>query len=268
MISSGIGSYSFTNLNKTSNDILKNISSLSSGSKINSASDNPSGMAMINRMQTQIDGYSMATKNTNDGISMVQTAEGAMEGQGEILQRIRELSVQSANGTLNPSDRDIINKEAQSLMEEYNKISQDTSFNGNKLLDGSLSSVDLQTGPNTGDTNTISFADTTSANLNLSGLDLSTQASSAISLDTIDQAIEKVSEAKASMGTYQNVLESKVDSLSTSSLNESKARARIADVDYAKEVSDLIKNQILNQSQLAMASQAKISSESVLSLLK
>lgn len=267
MINNNFGNYNFSQMNKTSDAIYKNINSLSSGNRINSSSDNPADMAMITKMQTQIDGFHMAKRNTSDGISMVQTAEGAMGSQEKILQRVRELSVQASNGSLNQSDRDIINNEAQSLMEEYQHIASDTSFNGNKLLDGSTESIILQTGPNAGNQNQINLSDTSAATLNIDPLDLSSQASASASLTQLDDALSKVGDARSSMGTYQNTLTSRIEHLSVSSLNTERAKSRIADVDYAKSVSELIKDQILQQSQLAMFAQAKISSERVLSLL-
>lgn len=268
MISNNLGNYNFSQMNQTSANISKNMNSLSSGNRINSSSDNPADMAMITRMQTQIDGFHMAKRNTSDGISMVQTAEGAMGSQQEILQRVRELSIQASNGSLNQSDRDIINTEAQGLMEEYQHISSETSFNGHKLLDGSESSISLQTGPNSGDQNQVNLSDTSATTLGISPLDLSSQASATAAIADIDTAMDDVSDARSSMGTYQNTLESRIEVLDVSSINAEVSRSRISDVDYAKSVSELIKDQILQQSQLAMFAQAKISSERVLSLLK
>lgn len=255
-------------MNQTSSSLFKNINSLSSGNRINSSSDNAADMAIMTKMQSQINGFHMAQRNTSDGISMVQTAEGAMGSQQNILQRVRELTVQAGNGSLNQSDRDMINAEAQGLMEEYNHISSETSFNGHKLLDGSSSSITLQTDPNTGSTNQINLTDTSASAIGVASIDLSSQASASASLTSIDDAMEKVSDARSSMGTYQNTLSSRLENLNVNSTNAEASRSRIADVDYAKSVSELIKDQILQQNQLAMFSQAKISSERVLSLLK
>ena len=268
MINNNLSNYSFTSMNNTSSSISKNINALSSGSRINSSADNPADMAMITKMQTQVDGFHMAKRNTSDGISMVQTAEGALGSQQSILQRVRELSVQASNGSLSQSDRDVINNEAQSLMEDYQQIADDTSFNGHRLLDGSEGSIVLQTGPNSGDTNQVNLSDTSATTLGVSPLDLSSQASASASLSSLDDALSQVSDARSSMGSYQGALETRIEHLNISSLNTERAKSRIADVDYAKNVSELIKDQILQQSQLAMFAQAKISSERVLTLLQ
>ena len=268
MLNINFGNYNFSQMNKTSDDISKIMISLSSGQRINSAADNPANMAIISRMQSQIDGMHMAKRNTNDGISMVNTAEHAMGTQQIILQRVRELSVRAANGVLSQSDREVINTEVQGLMEEYEHISADTSFNGHKLINGSESSILLQTGPNAGDNKQIKLSDTSASALTIDSLDLSSHSSAALAITSIDNAIDKVSDARSSMGIYKNVLDFRIKALNITSINTERSRSRIADVDYAEAISELIRNQILQQFQLAMFSQAKIASQSVLMLLR
>jgi len=154
------------------------------------------------------------------------------------------------------------------LMEEYEHISADTSFNGHKLINGSESSILLQTGPNAGDNKQIKLSDTSASALTIDSLDLSSHSSAALAITSIDNAIDKVSDARSSMGIYKNVLDFRIKALNITSINTERSRSRIADVDYAEAISELIRNQILQQFQLAMFSQAKIASQSVLMLLR
>lgn len=268
MLNINFGNYNFSQMNKTSSDISKIITSISTGSRINSASDDPANMAITSRMKSKINGMHIAKRNTNDGISMVNTAEHAMGTQQIILHRVRELSVQAANGAISQSDRDIINNEVQGLMDEYEHISLETSFNGIKLLNGTKPYILLQTGANQGDQKKIKLSDTSATALSILSLDLSSQSSAVSALTNIDIAMDGLSEARSSMGIYKNILDFRIKILNINSINTESAKSRILDVDYAKAISSLIKNQILQQIQLAMFTQAKIASQSVLMLLR
>jgi flagellin len=264
-----IGNSNLSFLNKTTNDIGKNLNALSSGSKLSSSSINPANLAIVEKMTAQLKGTDEASNNINDGISMLQTAEGGVSQQQQILQDVRELSVRAGNGTLSSSDRDSIGNQVSELMKEYDQITLGSSFNGNSLLDGSTPSIDLQTGPNSGDVSTINLPDTSSATNGVSTIDLSTPAGATAALGSLDTAIDNLSTARAEIGTYQSTMSSKIDNLSQSNVNIAEARSRMADTDYAKTQSELIKNNILSQTQIAMQVHSRnISSQLTMALLK
>ncbi len=275
------------NLDKSSTALAKSLERLSSGQRINSASDDAAGMAIASRMTAQIRGMDMAKRNTQDGISLVQTAEGAMGVQVEQLQRTRELAVQASNGMLSEADRTKLNTEAVALMDELDEIAQGTNFNGNKLLDGSndtaATAMKVQVGANAGETRDIVFVDTSAATLKVTGeafavgsvavtsankinLQSVTNASNAIT--TIDAALDTVQSGRSNMGAYQNRMEQTITNLDVSINNASASRGRIQDADFAKETADMTKNQILAQAGVAMLSQANQLPQNVLSLLR
>jgi flagellin len=275
------------NLDKSSTALAKSLERLSSGQRINSASDDAAGMAIASRMTAQVRGMDMAKRNTQDGISLVQTAEGAMGVQVEQLQRTRELAVQASNGMLSEADRTKLNTEAVALMDELDEIAQGTNFNGNKLLDGSndtaATAMKVQVGANAGETRDIVFVDTSAATLKVTGeafavgsvaatsankinLQSVTNASNAIT--TIDAALDTVQSGRSNMGAYQNRMEQTITNLDVSINNASASRGRIQDADFAKETADMTKNQILAQAGVAMLSQANQLPQNVLSLLR
>ena len=274
------------NLDKSSSALAKSLERLSSGQRINSASDDAAGMAIASRMTAQIRGMDAAKRNTQDGISLVQTAEGAMGVQVEQLQRTRELSVQASNGMLSFEDRTKLNTEAVALMDELNKIATETNFNGNKLLDGSIASMIVQVGANATETRDITFVDTTAATLLVAGESFATAAAASASgttagsinlqnvtnaseaITTIDAALDAVQSGRSNMGAYQNRLEQTISNLDVSINNASASRGRIQDADFAKETADMTKNQILAQAGVAMLSQANQLPQNVLSLLR
>ena len=290
------------NLDKSSGALAKSLERLSSGQRINSASDDAAGMAIASRMTAQIKGMDMAKRNTSDGISMVQTAEGAMGVQVEQLQRARELSVQASNGMLSTADRTKLNTEAVALMDELNHIATKTKFNDNLLL-AAPTTVLVQVGANAGETRSISLGDTTSANLLVQGetfenngttaapswdsdatgavetlatiaapqagfINLQTQANASAAITVIDDALDTVQSLRSNMGAYQNRLEQTITNLDVSINNASASRGRIQDADFAKETADMTKNQILSQAGVAMLSQANQLPQNVLSLIK
>jgi|JYMV01.1.fsa_nt_gi flagellin len=274
------------NLDKSSSALAKSLERLSSGQRINSASDDAAGMAIASRMTAQIRGMDAAKRNTQDGISMVQTSEGAMGVQVEQLQRTRELSVQASNGMLSFEDRTKLNTEAVALMDELNKIATETNFNGNKLLDGSIASMIVQVGANATETRDITFVDTTAATLLVAGESFATEALSSAAgttagsinlqnvtnaseaITTIDAALDAVQSGRSNMGAYQNRLEQTISNLDVSINNVSASRGRIQDADFAKETADMTKNQILAQAGVAMLSQANQLPQNVLSLIR
>jgi flagellin len=247
------------NLEQTQYALAKSMQKLSSGLRINSAADDAAGLAISEKMTAQINGTDQAQRNAMDGISLVQTAEGAYNEMHSILQRIRELSVQAQNGTLSSSDTAAIDQEVGQLTAELSRISSNTQFNGLSILSGSFT---LQVGADQGSGNQISFS-LTSISFAAIG-----SAASATAISDIDAAITSVSNARSTLGAIQNRLEDTVDNLGVYQENISAAESRIRDVDIAAETVNFTKLQILSQSGTAMLAQANSAPNNVLSLLK
>ncbi|KAF5034311.1 flagellin Hag [Sedimentibacter saalensis] len=253
----------------------KNLEKLSSGYKINRAGDDAAGLAISEKMRGQINGLEMASKNAEDGISLIQTAEGGLNETHSILQRMRELAVQAANGTNDATD-DLANiqKEVTALITEVDRIADSTKFNKIDLLNGSLSStgVTFQIGANnqTYEQVELKIANMTAgaSGLAISGVDLSTQTGAQAALDTLDTAIGSVSTERANLGAMQNRLEHTVNNLGVTSENLTAAESRIRDVDMAKEMMEFTKNNILSQAAQAMLAQANQQPQGVLQLLQ
>ena len=265
------------NLTATSNAAAKSMERLSSGYRINRAADDAAGLAISEKMRGQIGGLAQAQRNAQDGVSMVQTGEGALTEVHSMLQRIRELKVQYENDTLNTSDKQSIVNEVNSLKSEIGDIRGNTSFNGIKLLDGSTSTVTLQAGANTGDTIDVTASDIFATTGTTSGLaainSLTTAATGAnsfdsLSIDQIDDAIQEVSGRRAEFGAIQNRLEHRLTNLATYQENLVASESRIRDVDMAKEMVNFTKLQILQQAGTSMLAQANQAPQGVLSLLR
>ncbi|MET0288174.1 MAG: flagellin [Pseudoxanthomonas sp.] len=263
------------NLNTNGASLATSIQRLSSGLRINSAKDDAAGLAISQRMTTQIRGMDVAARNANDGISLAQTAEGALSSIGENLQRIRELAVQAANGTNSDDDKAALQKEVTALQSEILRVVDSTEFNGTKLLDGSASgAISIQVGANaTGDDKidiTLNDIKTALSGVTASGFSVSAMAagSGASQLTTLTSALKSVNEARADLGAVQNRFTSVINNLQTNSENLSASRSRIQDTDYAKETAELTRTQILQQAGTAMLAQAKSLPQSVLSLLQ
>jgi len=271
---SATGAYS--NLTKTNENMQKSLEKLSSGLKINRAGDDAAGLAISEKMTGQIRGINMATKNAQDTISLIQTAEGALNETHSSLQRMRELAVQSANDTNTTSDRIELQKEMNQLKQEIDRIGDTTEFNTRVLLSGNFSTAGLrfQVGANEGQSVSITFGSMRASALGISGASVSqaisiTSAGAAESaISKIDDAIETVSGERSKYGAMQNRLEHTTNNLRTAGENLQAAESRIRDADMAKEVINFSKNQILIQSGVAMLSQANSSPSSVLSLLQ
>jgi flagellin len=246
------------NLQSTQYALSKSMQKLSSGLRINSAADDAAGAAISEKMTSQINGTDQAQRNTMDGISLVQTADGALNEMHSILQRVRELAVQAQNGTLSSSDQTAINSEVGQLTAELSRISSNTEFNGLNALSGTFT---LQVGANQGAGNQISFS-LTSVSFSSIG---ASNASNAIT--NIDNAITSVSDARSTLGAIQNRLEDTNDNLGVYQENISAAQSRIRDVDVAAETVNFTKLQILSQSGVAMLAQANSAPQGVLRLL-
>ncbi|MCM3158998.1 flagellin Hag [Bacillus subtilis] len=251
----------------------KNMEKLSSGLRINRAGDDAAGLAISEKMRGQIRGLEMASKNSQDGISLIQTAEGALTETHAILQRMRELTVQAGNtGTQQPEDLGAIKDEMDALIEEVDGISNRTEFNGKKLLDGSNSTdgFTFQIGANAGQQLNLKI-DSMSANaLGVDTLDVTDFPNTPFDtqLESIDTAINNVSKQRAKLGAVQNRLEHTINNLGASSENLTAAESRIRDVDMAKEMSEFTKNNILSQASQAMLAQANQQPQNVLQLLR
>ncbi len=245
---------------------------LSSGLRVNSAKDDAAGLAIAERMNSQVRGMNVAARNANDGISLSQTAEGALGKIGDAMQRMRELAVQSANGTNNSQDRDNLQAEFQQLNDEVARIVTGTKFNGTALFDGSTPAFTFQVGAGTGatDTLTINSVDLTATvaalgALNISGID---NTGAIAAMDALDTGIIDTTTARAAFGAAQNRFDSVIGSLTVFAENLSAARGRIMDADFAAETAALSRAQILQQAGNAMVAQANQLPQQVLTLLQ
>lgn len=240
---------------------------LSSGKRINSAKDDAAGLAIATRMDARVRGLSQAIRNSNDGISLAQTAEGAMQETSNILVRMRELAVQAANGTASASDRTALQAEVTQLLGQIGDIATRTSFNGTVLLDGTAS-LAIQTGVDTGQTVTVAIGNLQAAGLGVAAVDISTAAGASTALALVDTAINTVATQRANLGAVQNRLESNVNNLTSTVTNLAEAKSRIEDADYSVETTKLASAQILAQASTAMLAQANQSQQGVLNLLR
>jgi flagellin len=245
----------------TSDRAAKAMERLSSGYRINRAADDAAGLAISEKLRGQIRGLAQAQRNAQDGVSLVQTAEGSLNEVHSMLQRVRELAVQFANGTLSTSDQAAITAEAAQLQSEIERIGTTADFNGTKLLDGSASSISFQVGANDNDTIAVTTA---SLGSKVGSIDVSS--SGAIS--AIDAAIEGVSSLRSTFGAVQNRLEHTLNNLATYQENLMASESRIRDVDMASEMVEFSKNQILQQAGTSMLAQANQAPQAVLSLLR
>lgn len=247
----------------------KSLEKLSSGLRINRAGDDAAGLAISEKMRGQIRGLEQATRNAQDGISLIQTAEGALNETHSILQRMRELAVQGANDTNTDDDRAQIQEELNQLMSEIDRIATDTQFNTLPLLGGTFEAT-LQVGANGNQIIAFSIAAMSSGALTLSTSNITVidNASASIAINAIDDAIKAVSSERSKMGALQNRLEHTINNLSTSAENLTAAESRIRDVDMAKEMMEFTKNSILSQAAQAMLAQANQQPQGVLQLLR
>ena len=241
---------------------------LSSGKRINSGKDDAAGLAIATRMDANVRGFSQAIRNSNDGISLAQTAEGALSETSNILVRMRELAVQSANGTLATTDRATVQAEVTQLVSQIGDIATRTSFNGTSLLNSATTSIKIQTGVASGETVSIDIGDMTAAGLGVSAVSLATDTGASTALGLLDTAINTVATQRANLGAAQNRLDATVNNLSSTVTNLSESKSRIEDADYSVETTKLAAAQILSQASTAMLAQANQSQQGVMSLLR
>jgi flagellin len=265
------------NLSTSGGQLAQSLQRLSTGMRINSAKDDAAGMAISERFTTQIRGLNQAIRNANDGISLSQTGEGALSEMTNNLQRIRELAVQSANSTNSDSDRAALNQEVLQRLAEIDRVAAQTTFNGQKILDGSFGNASFQIGSNVGET--ISLDLTTSMQLsamgevdgdgeNLVSVNVLTVEDANEAIERIDSALNSVSEMRSTFGAIQNRFESTIANLSNAVENLSASRSRIMDTDFAAETAALTRAQVLQQAGVAMLAQANAAPQNVLALLR
>ncbi|ARK06437.1 flagellin [Cellulosimicrobium sp. TH-20] len=269
----------YRNLTSTQSSQSKSLEKLSSGLRINRAADDAAGLSIAEGLKAQVNGYSVAARNAQDGISVVQTAEGALGEAQSILQRMRDLSVQAANDTNNADARTAIKSELDELADELDRIVDSTNFNGIDLLKASATDLTVQVGAEgTGDGNTITIDLTTNdlqtvieagvyAAAGGSSLTVDTAANAQAAIETIDTALKAVSTARSGLGATQNRLEYAISNINVATENLTSAESRIRDVDMAKEMMNYSRTNILSQAGTAMLAQANQASSGVLQLL-
>jgi len=259
-------------LSNTGANLNKSMERLSSGLRINRAADDAAGLAVSEGMRSQIRGMNVASRNAQDGVSMVQVADGALGNVGDMLQRVRDLAVQASNGTLTDAQRKNLDTEVQQILTEIGKTGTATEFNGLKILAGSVataaSAVTLQVGANASQNIAFTIGTVSTSDLGISGIAVSTAASATAAIASLDAAISTVTTSRANLGAIQNRLEHTINRLGMTSENLQAAESRIRDADMASEMINFTKHQILQQSGMAMLAQANQSPQSVLSLLR
>ena len=288
VIGTNVASLRAANASNSANAMLQtSMQRLSTGSRINSAKDDAAGMAISDTMTAQIRGMNQGIRNANDGIAMAQTAEGALGEVANMLQRVRELTVQATSGTYSSSDKTNMQAEVTALSTQINSTLANTQFNGNKLFDASAgtvtnavtgppavaaySTIKIQAGATSNDAISLKLADLkndTTIAAATTGLDLTNTSTTNTALDTVDKALKTISTYRAGLGAAQNQLQSAVNNLTTNATNLTSAKSQITDADFSAETTALAKAQILSQASTAMLSQANQSQQGVLKLLQ
>jgi flagellin len=255
------------NLGAVTGRLQGNFARLSSGMRIATAADDAAGLGISERMRAQVRSFTVASRNAQDGVSLVQTAEGALQEVSNNLTRMRELAVQASNGTLTTQDRSTLDTEFQALVTEIDRVSSQTTFNGVNLLDGTTTSLSVQVGTDAGETISLGLADTTSTGLSIGSVSVTSAANASTALSASDSAIDSVTTARGTLGASQNRLTSAISSILNTRENLSAAESRIRDVDVAIETADLTRNSILQQAAVSVLSQANVQPQLALSLL-
>lgn len=258
------------NLSLSNSRLDRSLERLSSGLRINRASDDAAGLAISERFRAQIRGLQQAERNANDGVSLLQVAEGSLNETSGILIRLRELAVQSANGTLGTGERTALDEEFQAQLTEIDRIANVTQFNGVQILDGSAPTITFQVGTNNtaNDQITVTGVDATASGLGVAGTAIATQSGALAVLSALDTAINSVASLRGGFGAAQNRLESAIRSIQISTENTSAAESRIRDVDVASETAALTRNQVLQQAGISVLAQANVSTQVALRLLQ
>ena len=261
----------YTSLSLNQATMKKTMDRLSSGVRINKASDDAAGLAISEKMRIRLDSLSMAERNTLDGISLTQTLEGGMNETHSLLQRMRELSVQAANGTMSPEDTEAVQEEIEALTAELTRIAETTEFNSKKIMNGDYAQgtneLFFQIGAGKDEAVLLNVADLRSTALGVNGIDVTTQAGAEDAISRFDAAVNAVSLERAKLGAIQNRLEANVSVVSISSENLTASESRIRDADMAREMMDFARLNILSQSGMAMIAQSNALPQGVLQLL-
>jgi len=263
----------YRNLSSTQNDLSKSLEKLSSGLRINRAADDAAGLAISEGLRSQVNGLNVAARNAQDGISVIQTAEGALTEVHAILQRVRDLAVQAGNDSNNTKSRDAIKTEIDALAEELTRVAESTNFNGIKLLNGDNATLTFQVGAGSTAAEDqiavdLSVADISAIATAIAGLTVDSAATALTSIGTVDTHITSVSTARAELGAAQNRFESTINSLNVAAENLSAAESRIRDTDMAAEMVKFTASNILSQAGTAMLAQANQANQGVLQLLR
>jgi flagellin len=244
-----------------------NMEQLSTGSRINSAKDDAAGLAIGQSMTSQVRGLNMAVRNINDGVNMMQTAEGAMIEQSNMLQRMRELAVQSANDTVSTTQRSYLNTEFQALTSQIGNIASQTTWNGTDLM-SATTTFSFQAGASSGQSISVVITEMSTSSLGISTASISSASVAASAIATLDTALNSINSQRATIGAGINQMTYASDNMSNISANVTASRSTIMDTDYATASTNLAKNQIIQQAATAMLAQANQQPQSVLSLLK
>jgi flagellin len=272
VINTNVGALRAANASNQANQMLGTaMQRLSTGKRINSSKDDAAGLAIATTMTSQVNGMNQAIRNANDGISLAQTADGALDEVTNMLQRVRELSVQSKSGTYQQSDRDNLQAEVTQLQSQISDILTNTTFNGVTLFSqtsGSDVTVQIQAGDQSANTIDININAIDGTNLSTTALDVSSAGKAGSTMSSVDAALTQVNTTRASLGASQSRLQSAVNNLTNNVTNLTSARSQIEDADYSAETTALAKAQILSQASTAMLSQANQSQQNVLSLLR
>jgi flagellin len=257
------------NLVGTTDRLQKSLQRLSSGLRISRAADDAAGLAISEAFRADVRSLQQAQRNANDAISLLQVAEGALDESSSLLVRMRELAIQSANGTLGPAERTTVNQEFQGLLQEIDRLAAVTEFNGTAILLSSPS-ITFQVGKgNTADDRiTVNGVDASVAAIGLSGATVDTVSGALAALGILDTAIGSVASLRSSFGTTQNRIESTIRSIAIAVENTSAADSRIRDVDFAAETAELTRNQVLQQAGISVLAQANVSTQAALALLQ
>ncbi|MEG0259397.1 MAG: flagellin [Lysinibacillus sp.] len=258
------------NMNRNFNAMNKSMLRISSGYRINSAADDPAGLAISEKMRAQIRGLNMAAKNIQDGISLVQTAEGALNETHAMIQRMRELAVQASNDTLTDADRELLDLEFQELKKEIQRTSTDTEFNTKKLLNGDYETngIKIQAGANSGQSIEMLLGDMSAGALGLDDtVSIGTREDAEKAISTMDEALKRTSRERSRLGAYQNRLEHAYNNAVNTAENLTEAESRIRDADIAKEMMNMVKAQILLQAGQYVLAMHMHQANSILQLL-
>jgi len=251
--------------------LARNFQRLSTGLRISTAADDAAGLAISERLRAQVRSLGQASRNANDGISLVQTGEGALNEVSNILVRLRELAIQAANGSSSNADKNTIKEEFDSLVQEIDRIAHSTDFNGVKLLDGSASTVAFQVGINTSpqiDVLSVSLLPALATTLGLSTVDVGSGGNTSFAIAQLDAAVNVVSQLRGTFGSLQNRLQSTIANIGVAQESLSAAESRIRDVDVAYETAELTRNSIMQQAAISILSQANAQPQAALQLLQ